>query len=272
MTQPPGSSPLLNLIGVPDPDVPIYRIFSWRYLRQALIEHKMALVSPSSWDDPYENLIAMSGITYTNETPYRQEFFDKARRQVFGQCWTITPESDAMWRIYSTVSKDARTNRSTDPSVEGVRVRTTPRKLRASLLAWCPTTHFDDSCFLGRVEYLPESSLLQQITNLVAKEGIQAFAGGRGHADALLVKRDAFAHEQEVRLVYVEPDEPEPEVPSPIRFMDIDPSELFEELILDPRLGADDVADRTEEIRSNGYDGRVDKSLLYQRVLLDIHV
>jgi hypothetical protein len=34
-----------NLLGMADPEAPIYRIFPLKYIRQALGEHKMALVS-----------------------------------------------------------------------------------------------------------------------------------------------------------------------------------------------------------------------------------
>jgi hypothetical protein len=233
----------------------------------------MALVSPSRWPDPFENLIAMTGITYTGEVPFRQEFFDKSRRQVFAQCWTLAAESDAMWRIYSTVDKDAGSDTNIARESEGVRVRTTARKLFSALWEWCPTPTAKECCFLGRVQYSPEHAVMQQLANIVGAEGIGAFSGGRGHAMALLTKRDAFAHEQEVRLVYVEPDNTMHDVAGdPLRFMHVEPSDLFEELTLDPRLGAADVADRITELREYGYSGLLNKSPLYQRVLLEIYL
>jgi hypothetical protein len=259
-----------NLLGIADPDAPIYRMFPLKYIRQALSEHKLALVSPSVWPDPFENLVVMTGITYTGERPYRQEFFDKTRRQVFAQCWSRTAESDAMWRIYSRVEKDLATNRNTCSNAEGVRVRTTSRKLLGALWGWCPTAPVEDCCFLGRVQYSSDQQVLQELANIVGREGIAAFAGGRGHATALLSKRDAFAHEQEIRLVYVEPDDVA--TVGRLRFMTIDPEAVFEELTCDPRLAAADVAERTAEFRALGYAGTVNKSQLYQRVLLEVHL
>ena len=43
------------------------------------------------------------------------------KENLYGQCWTKTRESDAMWRIYS-------------PNKNGVRIMTTPRKLLTALL------------------------------------------------------------------------------------------------------------------------------------------
>jgi hypothetical protein len=129
-----------NLLDVADPNAPIYRTLPLKYIRQALGKREMALVSPSLWPDPFENLIVMTGITYTREQPYRQEFFDKTHHQVFAQCWSRTAESEAMWRIYSRVEKDAATDRNTYSNAEGVRVRTTAAKLLDALWRWCPTT------------------------------------------------------------------------------------------------------------------------------------
>src|ERR1051326_1655417 len=110
-----------------------------------------------------------------------------------------------------------------------------------------------------------EEELVRRVTRIIVTNGVNAVADGRGHAEALLVKRDAFAHEQEVRLLYVEPkDSASLDL---LRFVGVDPHALFDELTLDPRLGADDVEKRTAEFRSYGYAGSVNKALLYQRVL-----
>jgi len=118
--------------------------------------------------------------------------------------------------------------------------------------------------------YFPEQDLIQQLTQIIGTNGLNAFVGGRGHAEALLVNRDAFAHEQEVRLLYVEPENSASI--DLIRFVAVDAHALFDELTLDPRLAAADVEDRTAEFRSYGYNGSINKSLLYQRVLLEIYL
>src|SRR5947199_4163057 len=49
--------------------------------------------------------------------------------------WSLTPESDAQWRVYSTVVKDPKTGRNTAAEQEGVKVRTTQRTLLSLLWA-----------------------------------------------------------------------------------------------------------------------------------------
>jgi hypothetical protein len=112
----------------------------------------MALVTPPGWEDPFENLVAMCAITHTGQTPYRQEFFDSTRRPIFA----VLDNYERVGRNvadYSTVIKDLETNRSKVPDTEGVRVRTTSRKLLGALTEWSPNQPSEEYCFLGRVFY-----------------------------------------------------------------------------------------------------------------------
>lgn len=67
------------------------------------------------------------------------------RDQYFGQCWTLKSASDAMWRIYSH-------------DKQGIRIRTTIRKLIQSLANHCE--EWAEVCaFIGKVQYLNEKKL-----------------------------------------------------------------------------------------------------------------
>jgi len=91
-------------------------------------------------------------------------------------------------------------------------------------------------------------------------------SAGNGHADALFLKRDAFSHEQEVRLLYVDAakefaDKKLIEVP-------IDLNAVIEEITLDPRVrGGTQEYERTEWLRSAGFNGTVNRSSLYQKAI-----
>jgi hypothetical protein len=98
-----------------DLDKPIYRIFSFERLKQIFDEQQLTLVKPSLWDDPFENFILNS----TGRLPDGRVFEIRFRNTFYGQCWSLTRESDAMWRIYS-------------PDKNGVKVKTTIRKLFSS--------------------------------------------------------------------------------------------------------------------------------------------
>jgi hypothetical protein len=221
------------------------------------------------WDDPFENLLISCGITYRNEPGRPQDFFDRLRKPLFAQCWSFAAESDALWRIYSTVDKDPGTQLNRVPDLEGMKLRTTPRKLLAALSAGV-TTEPENTCFLGAVRYLPQEDLVQLVADEVSRDLIDAFAGARGHAESLLFKRAPFEHEREVRLMYVDWDAKNGSLET--LSTAVRPSELIDEVILDPRLSADDVRLRHDQLRALGFSGGISKSPLYQRSLFEIVV
>ncbi len=252
-------------IRIADPDAPIYRIFKLRRFRQLLTDHRLYLARPESWDDPFENLLTMCAITHRSGAP--QQFFDRIRRPLFGQSWSGTPESDSLWRAYSIVKNDRRKTRNECPDDEGVQVRSTPRKLLDALRAWCPNDP-DEHCFVGAVRYLHQRDVERYIGDEIGARRLGAFAGGRGHAESVLFKRTAFAHEDEVRLVYVAGEED----PAKARVLvPMDPAGVFDEVRFDPRLAPFEKIEREEEFRRLGFD-RVGRSDLYQGVLFEVVV
>lgn len=103
-----------NCIQLPKLDMPIYRVFSAKRFRETFRDRKLALVRAKLWDDPFENfLYQVRCVCAQTGQPISIE---SLRRRLYGQCWTLLQESDAMWRIYA-------------PRKNGVMVRTTIRKL-----------------------------------------------------------------------------------------------------------------------------------------------
>jgi hypothetical protein len=114
---------------------------------------------------------------------------------------------------------------------------------------------------------MPQQQAAQMAANEAARERLNAFSDGSGHAKALLIKRDAFLHEAEARLIYVEHRDGHGD--APLFYVPFDPNSVFEEVILDPRLHPEDVRDRQAELISLGFSHPVNKSDLYQRVLYE---
>jgi hypothetical protein len=111
---------IINLNGS-EFDIPIYRIMPIDRLLQCFEEKSLVLLPPKKWDDPFENLLLSSQVTVSASVEVGG--MERIRDQVFGQCWTLHRETDAMWRIYS-------------PDKGGAKVKTTPRKLlEASMLS-----------------------------------------------------------------------------------------------------------------------------------------
>lgn len=214
----------------------IYRVMPVRRLLQAFEEQKIVLVPPRKWDDPFENLLLSSKVilSETGESGSMPDIRDK----VYGQCWTLHRETDAMWRIYS-----ADTN--------GVKVRTKVRRLLSALKS--SDQRFSDvTCFIGKVEYLTQSDLVSTL------KGLDLFnVNGSGVAKSLLYKRKEFSHEKEMRLIYTQGE-------GMVHLFDADPVELFDEIVFDPRMDPYLYSAYESAVRNYGFKGRVAQSVLYQ--------
>lgn len=219
-------------------DKPVYRIIPIDRLCQMFSEKTNVLVSPKKWDDPFENFIMRSTLEFGNGEFGSIGFCDN----FYGQCWTTHKASDAMWRIYSH-------------DTEGVRIRTTIRKLLESLKQnqdeWV-----NSQCFIGKVKYLPNKKLLN-----FANAVFSGLPKPATFAKTLLVKRPAFEHEKEVRLIYFDRNG---EVNNGLYAYKIDPHELIDQIMVDPRVTANDYSKIKENIiQSTGYNGLIKRSLLY---------
>ena len=248
-----------NFLNIADPDAPIYRIYPLWFFEEALRLRQLVLVAPEGWEDPYEILPSRVMIVHERTAPSQQRPLGPLR-PAYAQCWSNTRESDTLLRAYSRVVKDSQFGRNTSPRDEGVRVRSTSRKLLQGLEAWSPSPAAK-SCFIGAVLYADGEQILQDLTNLIDQHGAEALAEGRLRAALLLLKRSAFQHEAEVRLIYIEARD----VPaaSLVR-VPINPNDVFDEVTFDPRLAEFERREREAIARSLGYNGTFADSDLYR--------
>jgi hypothetical protein len=117
------------------------------------------------------------------------------------------------------------------------------------------------------VQYLAGDALLQEIANAVGTIGLNVFEHPANRAKLLLLKRDAFAHEAEVRLIQVCHGS---DSPDPVLRVQIDPNAVFNEISFEPRLAAFERKEREVAIRNLGYTGPFRESGLYDGVLLQV--
>lgn len=172
-----------SILGDINPDTEIYRIIKRDHFFQLFEDKRNTLVRPRRWEDPFENVFLKSPVLTSNGEKGQFEFYD----DIYGQCWTLDGASNAMWQIYSR-GKDA------------VRIKTTVGKLIDSLRAvngnWADTT-----CFIGKVKYQKVKDLRE-----FGKKMFKWYDRAEGIAQSLLLKRNEFRYEKEVRLIYISPE------------------------------------------------------------------
>jgi hypothetical protein len=232
-----------------DLDKPIYRIFSFQRLEKIFKERKLTLVKPKLWDDPFENFILNS----TGRLPDGRQFQMGFRDNFYGQCWSLTKESDAMWRIYS-------------PDKNGVKVKTTIRKLLTPLFQ-IGRQHqkmngvvYNLSSFVGKVKYADTKTLITMLKDEQRMSSKIFDQSGWGQASTFFFKRVAFRHEKEVRLIYNSENKNQFDT---FKF-DINPFELIDEIVFDPRMTESIYQEQKDKVIEWGFDKRIIQSGLYK--------
>lgn len=161
-------------------DMHVYRIMKQDYVFSLFQKKENVLVQPNGWKDKFENLqLRIGGILNGEEFEY------KFRDDFVGQCWTSRSLSEAMWGIYAN-----------DPNQRFLRIRSTPRKLLEALETAHPKMP-QETCFIGKVQYQNTKQIREFVEN-----GGELDVSSERFARSLLIKRSAFKHESEVRLLF----------------------------------------------------------------------
>lgn len=211
-------------------DTKLYRYVSLSQFLSFVETHRTCLSRVVDWEDTWEvpsrRLRWLSGGS-----------MHEVSSSLYGQCWSLLPESDAMWRIYST-------------NKEGLMLQTSTVKfslmssIRHGLLA--PVLYYSD--------------LNAGIASLSEHGFPDPFA-------LAFLKRKAFEHEREVRLItcsgtdYIGFDANN----SATVGVCLDPTEFIETVVIDPRADAWYVDAMRSYCRRAGFPFRPEKSLLYSR-------
>jgi hypothetical protein len=234
-----------NLIRITDTSQVVYRIFSTDRFVELLENKELVLVRPRLWEDPFENF--MLECVATDEDG-KVVGLRNIADQCYGQCWTFEPESDAMWRIYSS-NKD------------GIRIKTSIDKIINAL--WEPLNTFSSlSYFIGKVQYLSR----EKIEKFMEETSFWDLAAGGQNdkfAETLLMKREAFAHEKELRVLAFNSGNNQ-RANGDIFKVNIDPNHFIDEISLDPRLLGEEAELLSEKLRSKGCIVNIVQSDLYR--------
>ena len=176
----------------------LYRYISFEDFINLVVNKKDRFVRPVCWDDKYESYIFSyiekeGDIRRIVEDMYYNHWSKKydvivknflkmwhSKWFTYAQCWSIYPETDAMWRSYSYGNKS-------------IRIRTTNEKLLIHAKKVFP----EKECFevyLRKVEYdlSDKSGIEQQIEEMKHSRSIN---------ETYFHKRPVFEHEGEYRLL-----------------------------------------------------------------------
>lgn len=218
---------LLSMNGIANDvsdDTVIYKYIPAGYLLNILATHKFGLKRARSWKDQYE----VFPLRNSTKHPENESTIDS----IYASCWTTLEESDAMWGVYSNGTGFN----------SAIKVKSTVGKIRQIIKADKEKSREID--LIKRVDYMSKETMMAELR--IAEQNGNPF-----HLtlmDSLYKKRVQFDHENEVRWVlYNDGDIGE------ILFIDIDPTDFFVSMELQPDLKPEDVKSIKDVIASLGY-------------------
>lgn len=244
------------LVDIENEKSEIFRVLEVFRLFDLFETKRICLTAPKLWDDPYEDFLKHS-YGMSSENKDLRISFEGYSNYIFGQCWTLSEETDALWRIYS-------------PNRDRVQIKTTIVKLQEKI------KKIQDKWFrsyIGMVKYLPEHEIKKKISDGIKNSDKYFLITDRLIKEYYLIKRDTFKYENEIRLLVILP-EPQEKYKNAIYQdpdnLDIctlpidDPIELIDEIVFDPRMPDSLVKAYTSYLRNNfNFSKDVYKSGIY---------
>lgn len=247
-----------HIIGIGDLDTDIYRVVEVFRLFEIFEEQILAFTAPKMWEDPYENFLEYS-YGFNDKNPEIRLSYTGYSKFIFGQCWTLNEETDAIWRIYS-------------PNRDRVKVKTTIRKMQQVLEG---VTDQWFRSYIGRVKYRSELNIKKAISDLISDSDRTFIMQDKLIRKFYLVKRKAFQYENEVRVIvnlpepsqqYVNAEYQDPDNLDICRIPLSDPIHLFDEIVFDPRMPNSLVSAYTSYLKNElEFNNEIYKSKLYSK-------
>ena len=191
---------------------PIFRIDQINRLYEILDKKELTFVRPSKWSDPLENIVFNALLTRSGK-PYSHN----GKKRIYAQCWTIEPDSYALWNIYTKGGF-------------GVRMAT-----RFPCLHDTGRTNAGEF-YYGKVEYWYKKELDALPKNKAMLKGLASRRITTQHIKTLLIKRKSYLYEKEIRLFSVPHRSMVDIYDDDLVRVKIRPKEFFTSFLFDPRL------------------------------------
>lgn len=244
-------------------DKTVYRVMKMEHFLKWCEEGKNVLPSVDKWDDPWERALFKSPVHYKDD-----DYIDVNTFKFYGQCWSFDEkETDATWRIFK--------------ANEGGCVRI---GIRAGDLFDALKSFVGDaaniSCYAGKVEYADE----QRVKDFFEQTSFadRLTSSGDELALTLFIKRNAFEHEKEFRVVYYPTEDGDVPMPMPddnglfkydlpinkIKHVTIGPE--ISHCIHEKKNVEFKCAELIKKMRSKGVTCSIDRSEIYDFPVLNV--
>lgn len=226
-------------------DTPVYKYLPLKYTKALIHNHTLRIDSVSRWEDTYENWFLKEKIQLESGEIVTA---DNLIPGVFGQCWSRKEESDAMWRIYSSVKKEHGNEKVPFDYLQNsaVRIKTTAKKIFDAI-------YLEDkdmaSVYIGCVNYLSQEDFDNLVDSL---SPLSPLSLNEVFRNSYFLKRDSFAHEEEIRSIIIVPNVGDDRFGMKCLNYIIEPDSFVEEYVADPRLSEEEFQYVLEQLLEEG--------------------
>lgn len=224
-------------------DCEIYRIFELRYLLNDIRDSKFSLVSPLLYKDRYEN--PLYNRVFISRDTGEGVTLNGIVENLYVSPWTIDPEEKPLY--YPLYAEENL----------GMRVKSTVGKVMDAMMNLDNPGHMLQF-HSGAVDYYEKV----EIDKWIAMSDLNEFLDSLGHlsVQSLMALRNKFSAEKEVRFVFTHfPHDQDNEfisehvsIKKGICNHPIDWLSVIDEVVLDPRISADEFETAEQRLRSYG--------------------
>ena len=230
----------INISNNIDTGVNLYRYISLAQFISMVESKKIFLNKVKNWEDPWEVPDDQIPLQLADGSIEQHDSLIAAT--TVGQCWTYEKDSDAMWRIYS-------------PDRQGIMIE-------ANANSFMEINNLREAV-LAKVMYYSDKESYIKLRNEISENFSYQYAGD------MALKRDAFKHENEIRLLVCLQMYGDIKEALEVKNMsfEFDPLSFIKSITFDPR--ADDWYVNTMKLYcySKGFTCPIEKSSLYSKNL-----
>ena len=238
-----------------DENVPIYKIIRLDDLKRIFNLSALSLSKPEKWKDPNETFLFNYVAKNQNGNLIS---FNYLKSKIYCSCWSLKEESEGLWNTH------ARNN-----EIDYVKIRSTPKKIMNYLYDINNEFHYL-SYFCGKVLYVKK----EEIEAILCKNigGYFTSMNWLSTIFSLLIKREEFDYEEEVRFIFNAPEDSSEKIKcqngwnilNDYFYFKIDINDVIEEIVFQPSIEKEKLKKLQEEIKKY-YAGKIYKSKLYEK-------
>ena len=188
------------------------------------------LANPTEWTDPFEKRFVTA--TYIDDAGNKKPF--EWKDKLFCACFTQTLRSEAYWSVYSRKNI-------------GIQFTIDRKELLEELNKYC-TLNSNFKVYLGKVEYKNAKDIQMNLSDIPIDNKDKITSKDHLKARLLLLKRNDFKYENEIRLIVVKKDSTKE---NGIK-LPIDIHKVIQRITIDPSVG-----ERTTKVLKSYFEGKL---------------